>query len=48
MLRGCSLAQKRELPRVITGAVCNIAHTQLEQTVVLIQNYSVEDWAYDR
>ena len=47
MLPGRSLAQKRELTRVITDAVCNIAHTQPEQTVVLFQEYSVEDWAYD-
>ena len=45
MLPGRSLAQKRELVRVITDAVCNIAHTRPEDTVVLFDEYSVEDWA---
>ena len=47
MLPGRSLAQKRELVRVITDAVCNIAHTRPEQTQVLFSEYSVEDWAWD-
>lgn len=47
MLPGRSLAQKRELVRVITDAVCNIAHTRPEDTVVLFDEYSVEDWASD-
>ncbi len=45
MLPGRSLAQKRELARVITDAVCNIAHTRPEDTVVLFSEYSVEAWA---
>ncbi|HJM74804.1 MAG TPA: tautomerase family protein [Dehalococcoidia bacterium] len=45
MLPGRSLAQKRELVRVITDAVCNIAHTRPEDTLVLFNEYSVEDWA---
>lgn len=45
MLPGRSLAQKRELVRVITDAVCNIAHTRPEDTVVLFDEYSVENWA---
>ena len=45
MLPGRSLAQKRELVRVITDAVCNIAHTRPEDTLVLFSEYSVEDWA---
>ena len=47
MLPGRSLAQKRELARVITDAVCNIAHTSPEETLVLFSEYSVEDWAKD-
>ncbi len=45
MLPGRSLAQKRELVRLITDAVCNVAHTRPEDTVVLFSEYSVEDWA---
>ena len=45
MLPGRSLAQKRELVRVITDAVCNIAHTRPEDTLVLFSEYSVEHWA---
>ena len=45
MLPGRSLAQKRELVRVITDAVCNIAHTRPEDTLVLFSEYPVEDWA---
>jgi 4-oxalocrotonate tautomerase len=45
MLPGRSLAQKRELARVITDAVCNIAHTRPEDTIVLFSEYSVEAWA---
>lgn len=47
MLPGRSLAQKRELVRVITDAVCNIAHTDPQNTFVLFTQYSVEDWASD-
>ena len=45
MLPGRSLAQKRELVRLITDAVCNVAHTRPQDTVVLFSEYSVEDWA---
>lgn len=47
MLPGRSLAQKRELVRVITDAVCNIAHTTPQDTLVLFNEYSVEDWGAD-
>ena len=47
MLPGRSIAQKRELVRVITDAVCNIAHTRPEDTLVLFNEYSVEAWASD-
>ncbi len=45
MLPGRSIAQKRELVRVITDAVCNIAHTRPEDTLVLFNEYPVEGWA---
>lgn len=45
MLPGRSLAQKRELVRLITDAVCNVAHTTPQDTLVLFSEYSVEDWA---
>lgn len=44
LLAGRSLAQKRELTRVITDAVCNIALARPEDTVVLFTEYSVESW----
>jgi 4-oxalocrotonate tautomerase len=47
MLPGRSLAQKRELVRLITDAVCNVAHTRPEDTYVLFSEYSVEDWAFN-
>ena len=45
MLPGRSLAQKRELVRLITDAVCATLHTRPEDTLVLFSEYSVEDWA---
>ena len=47
MLPGRSIAQKRELVRLITDAVCNVAHTDPRTTHVIFQEYSVEDWAWD-
>jgi len=47
MIEGRSLAQKRELVRLITDAVCNVAHTRPEDTVVLFTEVSVESWASD-
>lgn len=47
MLEGRSLAQKRELARVVTDAVCNIAHTAPEDTLVVFSEYSAESWASD-
>lgn len=44
MLTGRSLAQKRELTRVITDAVCNIAQASPEDTLILFTEYSVESW----
>jgi 4-oxalocrotonate tautomerase len=47
MLAGRSLAQKRELARVVTDAVCNIAHTAPEDTLVVFSEYSAESWSTD-
>lgn len=47
MLEGRSLAQKRELTRVITDAVCNIAHTTPQDTLVVFNDYSAESWSTD-
>jgi 4-oxalocrotonate tautomerase len=45
MLPGRSLAQKRELARVITEAMRDIAQAEPEDTLVLFGEYSIEDWA---
>ncbi|MBI1885803.1 MAG: tautomerase family protein [Chloroflexi bacterium] len=42
---GRTQAQKRELARVITEAVVNIAHTTPEATIVIFQDIDKEDWA---
>jgi len=47
MLPGRSLAQKRELVRLITDAVCNVAHTEPASTHVIFTEHDVEDWAWD-
>ena len=45
MWPGRTQAQKRELARAITEAVCNIAQTTPEATIVIFQETSKEDWA---
>ena len=45
MLPGRSLAQKRELARVMTEAMHDIAQAEPEDTLVLFGEYSIEDWA---
>lgn len=45
MLPGRSIAQKRELARVITEAMRDIAHAEPEETLVLFGEFSIEDWA---
>ena len=45
MWPGRTEAQKRELARVITEAVCNIAHTTPEATIVVFQEVARQDWA---
>jgi 4-oxalocrotonate tautomerase len=47
MFPGRTLAQKRELVRLITDAVCNVAHTDPKNTHVIFSEHSVEDWAWD-
>ena len=45
MWPGRTGAQKRELARAITEAVCNIAQTTPEATIVVFQDIAKEDWA---
>ena len=45
MWPGRTQAQKRELARAITEAVCNIAQTTPEATIVVFQDVAKEDWA---
>ncbi len=45
MLPGRSLVQKRELARVITEAMSEIAHADPEDTIVLFGEYAIDDWA---
>lgn len=45
MWTGRTVAQKRELARVITDAVVNIAHTTPEATIIVFEEISRESWA---
>jgi 4-oxalocrotonate tautomerase len=45
MWTGRTKAQKQELARAITEAVCNIAHTTPEATIVVFEHIDKEDWA---
>lgn len=45
MWTGRTRAQKKELARVITDAMVNIAHTTPEATIVVFEDISKEDWA---
>ena len=45
MWPGRTLAQKRELARVITDAMVNIAHTTADATIVIFEEIAREDWA---
>jgi 4-oxalocrotonate tautomerase len=47
MFPGRTLAQKRELVRLITDAVCNVAHTDPKNTHIIFEEHSVEEWAWD-
>ena len=45
MWPGRTQAQKRELARAITEAVCNIAHTTPEAVIVVFRDVAKDDWA---
>jgi 4-oxalocrotonate tautomerase len=45
MFSGRTQAQKRELARAITEAVCNIAQTTPEATIVIFQDVERDNWA---
>ena len=45
MWTGRTTAQKKELARVITDAMVNIAHTTPEATIVVFEDVSQENWA---
>jgi 4-oxalocrotonate tautomerase len=45
MFSGRTQAQKRELARAITEAVCNIAQTTPEATIVIFQDIERDNWA---
>jgi 4-oxalocrotonate tautomerase len=45
MWPGRTHAQKQELARAITEAVCNIAHTTPEATIVVFQDIARDNWA---
>jgi len=45
MWPGRTLAQKRELARVITEAMVSIAKTTPEATIVIFEEIAKEDWA---
>jgi 4-oxalocrotonate tautomerase len=45
MWTGRTVAQKKELARVITDAVVNIAHTTPEATIIVFEDVAKEDWA---
>ncbi len=42
---GRTHAQKQELARAITEAVCNIAQTTPENTIVIFEEIARENWA---
>ncbi len=45
MWPGRTVAQKQELARAITDIICNVAHTTPEQTTIVFQDVSKDDWA---
>ncbi len=45
MWSGRTVAQKRELARVITDAMVNIAHTTPEATIIVFEDIPKENWA---
>ena len=45
MWNGRTQAQKKELARVITDAMVNIAHTTAEATIIVFEDIPRENWA---
>lgn len=45
MWSGRTHAQKAELARVITEAMVTIAHTTPETTIVIFEDYPLDNWA---
>ncbi len=45
MWTGRTLAQKKELARVITDAMVSIAHTTAEATIIVFEDIPRENWA---
>jgi 4-oxalocrotonate tautomerase len=45
MWTGRTQAQKRELARVITDAMVNVAHTTAEATIIVFEDIPRENWA---
>lgn len=45
MWTGRTVAQKKELARVITEAMVNIAHTTPEATIIIFEDIPRENWA---
>lgn len=45
MWPGRTHAQKQELARAITEAICNIAHTTPENTIIIFEDVAKENWA---
>jgi 4-oxalocrotonate tautomerase len=45
MWAGRTTAQKKELARVITDAMVNIAHTTPEATIIVFEDIAKENWA---
>ena len=45
MWSGRTVAQKKELARVITDAMVNIAHTTPEATIIVFEDVQKDNWA---
>jgi 4-oxalocrotonate tautomerase len=45
MWTGRTVAQKKELARVITDAMVNITHTTPDATIIVFEDIAKENWA---
>jgi len=45
MWTGRTVAQKKELARVVTDAMVNIAHTTAEATIIVFEDIDKDNWA---